>query len=172
MGSGTQPTLSLDDADAMFRECPAIEDLAPIHGGSAQVVYGNQNWATGVTGTTANFLNVRDWPLDAGRPFTEQDIRTATKVVLIGRTVVEKLFGDIDPVGQVVRIKNVPFTIIGVLSEKGQSPQGTDQDDTMLVPVTTAQKKTFRHCVPWQRPDHHRQGEERGSVAGRRSPDY
>ncbi|NLI28560.1 MAG: FtsX-like permease family protein [Nitrospiraceae bacterium] len=148
MGSGTQPTLSLDDAEAMIKECPAIEDLAPIHGGSAQVVYGNQNWATGITGTTANFLNVRDWPLEAGRPFTEQDIRTATKVALIGKTVVEKLFGDIDPVGQVVRIKNVPFTIVGILSEKGQSPQGTDQDDTLLVPVTTAQKKLFGTSFP------------------------
>jgi len=148
MGSGTQPTLSLDDADAMLKECPAIEDLAPIHGGSAQVVFGNQNWATSITGTTASFLNVRDWQLASGRGFNEQDVRTATKVALVGQTIVEKLFGDIDPVGQVIRIKNIPFTIIGVLAEKGQSPQGTDQDDAVFVPVTTAQKKLFGVSFP------------------------
>ncbi|HMK43327.1 MAG TPA: ABC transporter permease [Dissulfurispiraceae bacterium] len=148
MGSGTQPTLSLDDADAMLRECPAIEDLAPIHGGSAQVVYGNQNWATSITGTTASFLNVRDWPLQSGRSFNEQDIRTATKVALIGQTIVEKLFGDVDPIGQVIRIKNIPFTVIGVLADKGQSPQGTDQDDAIFVPVSTAQKKLFGVSFP------------------------
>jgi putative ABC transport system permease protein len=148
MGTGSQPTLSLADAEAIERECPAVAAVAPIHSGVAQIVYGNLNWSTSVTGTTADMLEVREWPLISGRPFNDQDVKTATKVALIGQTVADNLFGDIDPVGQFVRIKNVPFTIIGVLARKGQSPQGQDQDDTMYVPVTTAQKKLFGTAFP------------------------
>jgi putative ABC transport system permease protein len=93
-------------------------------------------------------LAVRDWPLASGRPFTQQDVKSATKVCLLGQTVVENLFGDQNPVGQTIRIKNVPFTVIGVLAPKGQSPQGQDQDDTILIPVTTAQKKLFGTQFP------------------------
>jgi putative ABC transport system permease protein len=93
-------------------------------------------------------LNIRDWPLASGRPFTEQDVKSATKVCLLGQTVVENLFGSIDPIGQVLRIKKVPFTVIGVLDKKGQSPQGQDQDDTVYIPVTTAQKKIFGTTFP------------------------
>ncbi len=148
MGSGTQPTLTMGDADAMQKECPAVSDVAPILSGIAQVVYGHQNWSTGVVGTTPSMLTVRDWPVAAGRSFSDQDVKSATKVCLLGQTVVDNLFGDMDPVGQVIRIKKVPFTVIGVLSIKGQSAQGQDQDDTIYVPVTTAQKKLFGTTFP------------------------
>ncbi|MDH4231335.1 MAG: ABC transporter permease [Nitrospirota bacterium] len=148
MGAGTQPTLSMGDAEAIQRECPAVLYVAPILSGVAQVVYGNQNWSTGVTGTTINMLFVRDWSLTGGRPFTEEEIRSAAKVCLLGQSVVDNLFGGIDPVGQVIRIKNVPFTVIGVLDVKGQDPRGQDQDDIIYVPVTTAQKRLFGTTFP------------------------
>jgi putative ABC transport system permease protein len=148
MGMGSQPTLTKDDADAIQKECSAVQDVAPVLNGAAQIVYGNQNWSTGVYGTTPSMLNIRDWPLASGRSFTEQDVRSATKVCLLGQTVVENLFGSIDPIGQGVRIKKIPFTVIGVLDKKGQSPQGQDQDDTVYVPVTTAQKKIFGTTFP------------------------
>jgi putative ABC transport system permease protein len=148
MGSGTQPTLTMNDAEAILKECPTVANVAPVLSGVAQVVYGHQNWSTGVVGTTPDMLVVRDWPIASGRPFTEQDVKSATKVCLLGQTVVENLFGDTSPVGQVIRIKNVPFTVIGVLEPKGQSPRGDDQDDTIYIPVTTAQKKLFGTPFP------------------------
>jgi putative ABC transport system permease protein len=138
----------MGDADAIQRESPSVAYVAPVHNGVAQVVYGHQNWSTGVVGTTPSMLIVRDWPLASGRLFTDQDVKNATKVCLLGQTVVDNLFGDMDPVGQFIRIKNLPFTVIGVLATKGQSPQGQDQDDTILVPVTTAQKKLFGTSFP------------------------
>jgi putative ABC transport system permease protein len=148
MGAGTQPTLTMSDADAIEKECPAVSDVAPVLSGVAQVVYGHQNWSTGVVGTTPAMLNVRDWPIAAGRPFTAQDVKSATKVCLLGQTVVDNLFGSQNPVGQIVRINKVPFAVIGVLASKGQSPGGQDQDDTIYVPVTTAQKKLFGTAFP------------------------
>jgi len=143
MGSGTQSTLTQDDAEAIARECPAVSDVAPTFNGAAQVVYGNQNWSTGITGTTPGVLPVRDWSLASGRAFTDQDVRNATKVCLLGQTVADNLFGNMDPVGQIIRIKKIPFMVIGVLAKKGQSDHGQDQDDTIIVPLTTAQKKIF-----------------------------
>ncbi len=143
MGSGTQSTLTQDDAEAIAAQCPAVADVAPVHSGGAQVVYGNQNWSTIVTGTTPGILPVRDWTLASGRAFTDQDVRSATKVCLLGQTVVDNLFGSADPLGQIIRIKKVPFTVIGVLAAKGQSAIGQDQDDAIFVPLTTAQKKIF-----------------------------
>jgi putative ABC transport system permease protein len=148
MGSGTQPTLTLNDAEAILKESRAVSDVAPVLNGVAQVVYGHQNWSTGVVGTTPGMLNVRDWPLVSGRSFTQQDVKSATKVCLLGQTVIDNLFGDMDPIGQVIRIKKIPFTVIGVLALKGQTPQGQDQDDTIYVPVTTAQKKLFGTTFP------------------------
>jgi putative ABC transport system permease protein len=148
MGSGTQPTLTTADAEAIRKESPAVQDVAPVLSGVAQVVYGHQNWSTGIVGTYPSMLIVRDWPLATGRSFTEQDVKSATKVCLLGQTVVDNLFGDTDPVGQFIRIKNVPFTVTGVLASKGQSAQGQDQDDTILIPVTTAQKKLFGTSFP------------------------
>jgi putative ABC transport system permease protein len=148
MGSGTQPTLTLADAEAILKESRAVLEVAPVLSGVAQVVYGHQNWSTGVVGTTPGMLTVRDWPLASGRSFTQQDVKSAAKVCLPGQTVVENLFGDMDPIGQVIRIKKIPFIVIGVLAPKGQSPQGQDQDDTIYVPVTTAQKKLFGTTFP------------------------
>jgi len=148
MGAGTQPTLTTADAEAMQRECPSVAYVAPVLNGVAQVIYGHQNWSTGVVGTTPNMLIVRDWTLAAGRSFSDQDVKNATKVCLLGQSVIDNLFGDMDPIGQFIRIKNLPFTVIGVLAPKGQSAQGQDQDDTILVPVTTAQKKLFGTSFP------------------------
>jgi putative ABC transport system permease protein len=148
MGFGSQPTLTLADAEAIQKECPAVQDVAAIHNGVAQIVYGNLNWSTGVSGTTPGITSVRDWPLAAGRAITDEDVRSATKVALLGQTVVDNLFGGIDPVDQIIRIKKIPFRVIGVMSVKGQSVMGSDQDDTVLVPVTTAQKKLFGTAFP------------------------
>lgn len=148
MGAGTQPTLSVGDADAIQKECSAVAYVAPVYGGVAQVVYGSQNWSTGITGTSTNMLHVRDWGLATGRPFTDEEIRSAAKVCLLGQTVADNLFGGLNPIGQVIRIKKVPFTVIGLLDAKGQSPNGQDQDDTVYVPVTTAQKQLFGTQFP------------------------
>lgn len=148
MGAGTQSTLTLGDAEAVLKECPSVSDVAPVLGGIAQIVYGNQNWSTGVTGTTSSMFTGRDWNVAVGRLFTEQDIKSATKVCLLGQTVVENLFGGIDPLGQIVRIKNIPFSVVGILESKGQSPSGQDQDDVVYIPITTAQKKVFGTAFP------------------------
>jgi putative ABC transport system permease protein len=147
-GMGTVPTLTVDDAKAIQTEVSAVKYTAPSINGVAQIVFGNQNWSTGVIGTTFEILDIRGWSLSSGRAFTQQDVDGATKVCLLGRTVVENLFGGIDPVGQIVRIKNVPFTVIGVLAPKGQTTWGQDQDDTAMVPLTTAQKKLFGMQFP------------------------
>ncbi len=148
MGSGTQPTLSLSDAEAIQKECPSVEDVGPVLGGAAQVIVGHLNWSTVITGTTPGMLVVRDWDLASGRPFTDQDVKSATKVALLGQTVVDNLFGEENPIGKTIRIKNVPFSVIGVLSVKGQSAIGQDQDDVIYIPVTTSQKKLFGSQFP------------------------
>jgi putative ABC transport system permease protein len=147
-GSGTVPTLTVDDAKAILNEIPAVKYVAPTLGGGAQVVFGNQNWSTIINGTTPEVLEIREWSIAGGRSFTQQDVDGATKVCLLGKTVVDNLFGGIDPIGQIIRIKMVPFTVIGVLASKGQSTQGQDQDDTIIVPLTTAQKKLFGMQFP------------------------
>jgi len=148
MGSGTVPTLTADDAEAILTEIPSVKYATPTLPGVAQVIYGNQNWSTSITGTMPEMLDIRDWPVVSGRSFTQQDVNGATKVCLLGMTVKENLFGGIDPVGQIIRIKNVPFTVVGVLSYKGQSTRGQDQDDTVIVPLTTAQKRLFGMQFP------------------------
>jgi putative ABC transport system permease protein len=148
LGAGTIPTLSMDDAMAIEKEVSTVKAVAPFLSGTAQVVYGNQNWSTIVNGTTPGVFEVRDWSLASGLPFTSQDIEGSTKVCLLGQTVVDNLFTNEDPLGKVIRIKGIPFTVIGVLSKKGQSPHGQDQDDTILVPITTAQKRLFGTPFP------------------------
>jgi putative ABC transport system permease protein len=147
-GSGTVPTLTVEDAKSILSEVPSVKYVAPNLSGVAQVVYGNQNWSTVVNGTTPEVLDIREWPVASGRPFTQQDVDGATKVCLLGKTVAENLFGGIDPVGQIIRIKKVPFTVIGVLGSKGQTTWGQDQDDTIFVPLTTAQKRLFGMQFP------------------------
>ena len=148
MGGGSQSTLNIADAQAIETECPAVQTVAPILNGSGQIVYGNQNWATAITGTTPSILTVRDSALMEGRSFSDQDVRNATKVCILGQTVVENLFGGEDPVGKIIRIKGVPFTVIGILEEKGQSLGGQDQDDVIYIPITTAQKKIIGTAFP------------------------
>ncbi|MDD5181455.1 MAG: ABC transporter permease [Gallionellaceae bacterium] len=142
MGGGATPTLTIADAQAI-EELNSVLAVAPSAPGTAQLVYGPNNWSTQIVGTTPNFLTVRDWRLSSGFPFTDPDIRSATRVALLGQTVVRNLFGDEDPVGKTIRIKNSPYVVLGVLAAKGQSLDGRDQDDTVLVPVTTAQRKLF-----------------------------
>jgi putative ABC transport system permease protein len=148
LGVGSQSTLTLNDAEAIGKDCSAVSAVAPMQNGSAQVVYGNQNWATSIQGTTPGILEIKDCGLTAGRNMTDQDVRNSTKVCLMGQTVVDNLFGSIDPIGQIIRIKKIPFTIIGVLESKGQSLVGQDQDDVIYVPITSAQKKIFGTTIP------------------------
>ncbi len=143
LGHGTAPTLTEDDARAIGREVPAVEVAATTMRGTAQVVYGNRNWSTVIRGGSLEYLQVRQWPLVNGRPITSQDVRGAAKVALLGQTVLENLFGDVDPLGQIIRIKRVPFKVIGVLARKGQSSWGRDQDDVVIIPLSTAKKKVL-----------------------------
>jgi putative ABC transport system permease protein len=140
-GFGGTPTLTYGDARAISRELSAVKATAPSVRSSGPVVFGNQNWSTIIQGTSPGYLEVRDWPLVSGRNFTDAEVEAASKVALIGTTVAENLFGSEDPVGKIVRIKRIPFTIVGLLESKGQSPQGQDQDDVILAPFTTVQKK-------------------------------
>ncbi len=148
MGSGTVSTLTLADSEAIAQNCPSVARVAPVWGGVAQTVYGNQNWSTGVTGTTPSMFAIRDWTLTAGRFFTGQETKAAAKVALLGQTVVNNLFGGADPIGEILRIKKMPMQVIGVLAVKGQSPRGDDQDDAIYVPITTAQKRLFGTHIP------------------------
>ena len=148
MGSGSTPTLTFDDAKAIKAECPAVALAAPTVRGGAQVVYGNMNWSTMIMGITPEYLSIREWPVTEGRNLTMSDVEGATKNCLIGRTVAANLFGSEDPVGKIVRIKKIPFAVVGVLDRKGQSPQGSDQDDIIYVPLKTAQRKLFGSQFP------------------------
>ncbi len=143
MGSGQAVTLTQDDAKAIADECPSVLAATPTVRGGVQVVFGNSNWATQVQGVTPDYLQIRDLQVASGRPFTDDDVNSSAKVALLGPTVVQNLFGAADPVGQSVRIKDVPFTVSGVLAPKGQSPTGQDQDDVILMPVTTAKKRVL-----------------------------
>lgn len=148
MGMGSVSTLTSDDAQAIKQDCPAVKAVAPVWGGVTQVVLGNQNWNTGVNGTTPDFFEIRDWPIAFGRRFTDQEVSGAFKVAVLGQSVVDNLFGSDNPVGQIIRIKKVPFSIVGVLSRKGQSPRGDDQDDVVYIPLTTSQRKVFGTTLP------------------------
>jgi putative ABC transport system permease protein len=142
-GAGTTPTLTAEDADAIERECPAVHMVSPAVRASGQLVFGNQNWSasSGIQGTNEKFTDIRLWPIAKGEFFTEGDVRTAARVCVIGKTIEDNLFAGADAIGQTMRIRNLPFRVIGVLSTKGQNQFGQDQDDTVIVPYTTAQKK-------------------------------
>ena len=143
LGSGSVHTLKSSDAEAIAKECPAVKLTAPIWGDVTQVVYGNRNWRTRVTGTTENNFLIREWPIRYGRMFTPEEEKRAAKVAVVGQTVVDNLFGETEPLGKMIRMKSVPFTIIGVLDRKGQSPRGEDQDDAVFVPLKTSQYRLF-----------------------------
>ena len=142
LGSGGVQTLTVSDAAAM-EELDSISAAAPITSGSAQLIYQSSNWYSQVTGTTASYFEVRDWELESGYPFTDSDVRGATRVVVLGQTIAQNLFGDEDPLGKTIRIKNSPYLVVGILAKKGQSLDGRDQDDTAIVPISTAQTKLF-----------------------------
>ncbi len=143
LGSGGVSSLTVDDAKAIEAECPSVALAAPTVHGGVQVVYGNTNWATNAQGVTPDYMTIRDYTMLYGESFTDQDVDAAAKVAVLGETVAENLFGDGDPTGQVVIIKNVPFTVSGVLTPKGQSPTGQDQDDVILLPISTAMQKVL-----------------------------
>ncbi|MFL5319084.1 MAG: ABC transporter permease [Myxococcaceae bacterium] len=141
-GSGSMPSLTWDDLKALQREVPSVKYAAAVLRSNAQVVAEDQNWATSINGTSPEYFPIRSWTAASGSVLTQSDVEGGTKVVVLGNTVAEKLFGaGSDPVGQTVRIKNIPFEIIGVLQKKGQSPMGQDYDDTVFIPQTTFQSK-------------------------------
>ena len=142
LGSGGVQTLTISDASAM-EELESILATAPTSSGSAQLIYQSANWSTQVTGTTPSYFQVRDWEIESGYPFMDSDVRGATRVVVLGKTIAQNLFGDEDPVGKTIRIKNSPYLVVGILAKKGQSLDGRDQDDTAIVHITTEQTKLF-----------------------------
>jgi putative ABC transport system permease protein len=142
MGFGSSQTISEDDAAAIPREIPETM-AAPALRGTAQLIWGNQNWSTVIFGVAPEYIDVRQWEIAAGRIFDATDIAGATKVCLVGQTVARQLFGGANPLGQVIRVRRVPFTVIGVLESKGQSMMGYDQDDLILMPISTARKRVL-----------------------------
>jgi ABC-type antimicrobial peptide transport system permease subunit len=137
-GAGSVMTLTPQDCEAILKECPAIRAAAPEVRSSGQLVYGNRNWVPmQITGTTADYLEVRQWPVEDGAAFSDQDVRNGSKVCMIGQTIKAQLFGDEDPLGKDVRLKNVALRVVGVLSRKGANMFGGDQDDVVIAPWTT-----------------------------------
>ena len=143
LGSGSLLTITEDDARAIQRDVPSVEAAAPTVRGGVQAVVGNSNWSTAMQGVTPEYFQARDWGVTAGRLLTAEDVDAAGKVILLGQTVADNLFGGSDPLDQSVRIKTVPFTVVGVLARKGQSARGEDQDDTVIIPISTAKKKVL-----------------------------
>ena len=142
LGAQTGQGISEDDAKAIMLEVPEVQAAAPSLRTGVQVVAANANWATSVYGTTPEYFEVRDWPIESGRLFDQTEVNGSAKVALIGQTVARELFGDADPVDQVIRVRSVPAVVIGVLSRKGQNAMGQDQDDTVIMPIST-----FRYRV-------------------------
>ncbi len=149
-GHGSQPTMKKADGDAIQEKISAIRLAAPVLEETAQIVYGNANWSTGITGTDSRFFEIKEWNLAYGRGFSITDTKNAAKVAILGQTVVNELFGDVDPIGKTIRIKGIPFNVIGVLDKRGQSGHGQDQDDVVYIPISTAQKKVMGISFPDQ----------------------
>ena len=147
MGMGSKPTLTVKDSDAIRKNARGVDAVAPLMSSSKQVMYGNQNWQTTIYGVTSPYLYVKNYEIELGKSFTRDDDRNAAKVAIIGSTVATELFGDVEPVGKTLRIGNVPFKVIGTLKAKGQSGP-FDQDDLILIPLTTAQRKVFGTDFP------------------------
>ena len=143
--SGTGDTgnqnLTVDDLDAIKREVPSVSMVTPSVNARSQLVAGNMNWNTNVTGVSEQYPDVRKWPVATGSFFTDADVRTAARVIVIGRTLADNLYPGADPIGQDIRVMNLPFRVVGVLAAKGQDQQGRDQDDVAFAPFTTVQKK-------------------------------
>ncbi|MBP5615513.1 MAG: ABC transporter permease, partial [Alphaproteobacteria bacterium] len=148
MGHGSQPTMKAADGNALQEKIDSISLAAPVLNDSGQIVYGNANWSTSIIGTDNRYFEIKDWALAYGRYFSQTDIKNGGKVTILGMTVVKELFGDVDPIGKTVRIKGIPFTVVGVTTERGQSGPGMDQDDTVYIPLMTAQKKVTGISFP------------------------
>ena len=142
-GWGGAGTLRIEDAEAIRREVPGVIGVSEEVVSTTQVAAGNQNWFTRIYGESADYFDIRQWPLADGAPFTSQDVRSANKVCVIGRTTATQVYGNENPIGQILRIKEVPFTITGVLMPKGLSTQGVDQDDIVIMPYTSAMKRVI-----------------------------
>lgn len=142
-GNGNQQTLTEEDATAIANELPSVLYASPQQNNRQQVIFQNNNWQTQVQGVFPDFLAIRDFKIEAGEPFTMDHNRASAKVCLLGKTVVDNLFPDTYPIGQTIRVRKIPFTVIGVLAPKGQSAQGQDQDDVIIMPISTAKKKVI-----------------------------
>jgi putative ABC transport system permease protein len=138
--SGTN-TLTVDDLEAIKREVPTVSMLTPTVNARGQLVAGNMNWNTSIQGVSEEYPEVRKWTVQSGAFFAESDVRTAARVLVVGQTIADNMFAGTDPVGQTIRVQNLPFRVVGVMARKGQDPQGRDQDDTAFTPYTTVQKK-------------------------------
>jgi putative ABC transport system permease protein len=147
LGAGASPTLSDEDALAILSDIPAVQAAAPFISGKNQVVAGGINWATVINMINPSYLEARDWALEQGRIFEPEELTGGAQVALLGQTLAAKLFSDVDPIGQVLRVGSVPFQIIGLLTKKGQSAFGQDQDDVLLIPLVTGQRLGNRNQV-------------------------
>lgn len=145
--AGSSSTLSLQDAQALEQEAFALRGVAPEIYSRSQLVYGNMNWSTLITGSTPSIFDIREWRLAEGRLFLDSEAKIGAKVVVLGATVAKNLFGEEDSIGKTIRIRNVPMEVVGTLAPKGQTPFGQDQDDTAFVPFNTAQLRLFRRSV-------------------------
>jgi putative ABC transport system permease protein len=142
-GNGNSQTLTEDDARAIAEECPDVMFSTPIQQNQQQVVYGSNNWGTRIYGVSPDYLTIRDIRIEEGEPFTADDVKSTNKVALLGKTVVDNLFAGEDPIGKTIRVRKVPFTVVGTLVPKGQNSGGQDQDDLIVMPITTAKKKVM-----------------------------
>ncbi len=140
-GASNSNTFTIDDVEAIKRECPSVAMVTPSVNTRAQIVFGNQNWNTSIQGVNQDFPAIRKWSIQSGEFFSENDVRTVSRVVVIGQTIADNLFIATDPIGQTIRIRNLPFRVIGVFAKRGQDSQGRDQDDVIAAPFTTVQKK-------------------------------
>ncbi len=147
-GADQGSQLTVADVEAIENEVPVIAGATPIVRASGQMIFGNQNWSASVQGTNEHFPEIREWPIAFGEFFTENDVRSAARVVVLGNTVAENLFTGVEPIGQTIRIRNLPFRVVGILSARGQSGMGQDQDDTVIMPYTAAQKKLLGQSIP------------------------
>jgi putative ABC transport system permease protein len=142
-GNGNSQTLTEDDARAIGEECPDVVYSTPIQQNQQQVVYGSNNWGTRIYGVSPDYLTIRDIRIEEGEPFTNDDVKSTNKVALLGKTVVDNIFAGEDPIGKTIRIRKVPFTVVGTLVPKGQNSSGQDQDDMIIMPISTAKKKVM-----------------------------
>jgi len=148
LGAGAANSLTDEDVAAMEREIATIRAASPVVNASGQLVFGNQNWFVRMQGTNERFPEIRSWRVEQGDFFTDSDVRSAARVIVLGKSVAERLFPGVDPIGETIRVRNLPFRVVGVLSAKGQSMVGQDQDDTAVIPYTTAQRKLLGQQIP------------------------